>query len=119
MTCNWGESPQRAADRAESNSQRQLRHGDSPLINFSHMRLSWEIGQGNRIRKCGCLCTTRTTAVSAYGQREGAAPQGRTGRVVPVSQLTMYDVRFINNVRVAQIFFGSLTYAEIPLDPSL
>ena len=31
---------------------------------------------------------------------------------------TMYDVRFINNVRVAQIFFGSLTYAEIPLDPS-
>ena len=32
---------------------------------------------------------------------------------------TMYDVRFINNVRVAQILFGSLTYAEIPLDPSL
>ena len=28
----------------------------------------------------------------------------------------MYDVRFINNVRVAQILFGTLTYAEIPLD---
>ena len=44
--------------------------------------------------------TTRTTApmrahaqraVSAYGQRACAAPQGRTGRVVPVSQLSMYD----------------------------
>ena len=31
----------------------------------------------------------------------------------------MYDVRFINNVRVAQILFGSLTYAEILLNPSL
>ena len=30
----------------------------------------------------------------------------------------MLDVRFINNVRVAQIFFGSLMDAEIPLDPS-
>ena len=37
----------------------------------------------------GCAyvrCTTRTTAVSAYGQRGCAAPEGRTGRVVPVSQ---------------------------------
>ena len=34
-------------------------------------------------------------------------------------RFTMCDVRFINNVRVAQILFGSLTYAEIPLDPSL
>ena len=31
---------------------------------------------------------------------------------------TMLDVRFINNVRVAQIFFGSLMYAEILLEPS-
>ena len=31
---------------------------------------------------------------------------------------TMYDVRFIHNVRVAQIFFGSLMYAELPLEPS-
>ena len=30
---------------------------------------------------------------------------------------TKYDVRFIDNVRVAQIF-GSLTCAEIPLEPS-
>ena len=44
-------------------------------------------------------CTTRTTAplrahaqraVSAYGQRGCAAPQGRTGRVVPVSQLAEF-----------------------------
>ena len=34
-------------------------------------------------------------------------------------RFTIYDVRFINNVRVAQILFGALTYAEIPLDPSL
>ena len=34
-------------------------------------------------------------------------------------RFTRYDVRFINNVRVAQILFGALTYAEIPLDPSL
>ena len=34
-------------------------------------------------------------------------------------RFTIYDVRFINNVRVAQILFGSLTYAEIPLNPSL
>ena len=46
--------------------------------------------QGNRIGKCGCHV-----------------------------RCTMYDVRFINNVRVAQILFGALTYAEIPLDPSL
>ena len=26
-----------------------------------------------------CLCTTRTTAVSAYGQREGAARRAKTG----------------------------------------
>ncbi len=29
-------------------------------------------------------------AVSAYGQRGCAAPQGRTGRVVPVSQLAKF-----------------------------
>ena len=33
-------------------------------------------------------------------------------------RFTMYDVRFINNVRVAQIFFGSLTYAGASLEPS-
>ena len=43
---------------------------------------------------CSCTmydfrCTTRTTAVSAYGQRACAAPQGRTGRVVPVSQFAI------------------------------
>ena len=27
-------------------------------------------------------------------------------------RFTRYDVRFINNVRVAQIFFGSLMYAD-------
>ena len=27
-------------------------------------------------------------------------------------------VRFIHNVRVAQIFFGSLMCAEVPLEPS-
>ncbi len=48
-----------------------------------------------------------------------ALPEGRTADGAAVSQLSMYDVRFINNVRVAQILFGSLTYAEIPLDPSL
>ncbi len=31
---------------------------------------------------------------------------------------TRYDVRFIHNVRVAQIFFRSLMHAEIPLEPS-
>ena len=87
-------------------------------------------------------CTTRTTAVSAYGQRGCAAPQGRTGRVVPVSQLrcsralrgdaklvrrdggqtgaahvrsTMYDLEV--RARCAD-FFGALMYAEISLGAS-
>ena len=37
-------------------------------------------------------CTTRTTAVSAYGQREGAAPQGRVGNGVPTSQRTIWII---------------------------
>ena len=59
--------------------------------------------QGKRIRKCVChvRLTTHTTAVSAYGQRVSAARkanrQGGAGE-------SIYDVRFINNVRVAQIF---------------
>ena len=44
-----------------------------------------------------------------------ALPEGRTADGAAVSQLSMYDVRFIHNVRVAQILFGS-TYAEIPPD---
>ena len=50
------------------------------------------------------------------------ASQGRATALenaVAYVRFTIYDVRFINNVRVAQILFGSLTYAEIPLDPSL
>ena len=33
-------------------------------------------------------------------------------------RFTIYDVRFINNVRVAQIFFGLLTYVEGSLGAS-
>ena len=52
--------------------------------------------------------------------QSGRARQGkRIKKCVCHVRFTMYDVRFINNVRVAQILFGSLTYAEIPLDPSL
>ena len=51
--------------------------------------------------------TTRATAVSAYGQRGGAAR--RANRQGGAGEST-YDVRFINNVRIAQIFYvlGSL-----------
>ena len=74
--------------------------------------------QDKRIRNAFAYVrfTTRTTAVSAYGQRACAAR--RANRQCGAGEST-YDVRFINNVRVAQILFGSLTYAEIPLDPSL
>ena len=37
-------------------------------------------------------CTTRTTAVSAYGQRVCAAPQGRVGNGVPTSQRTIWII---------------------------
>ncbi len=49
------------------------------------------------------------------GERRATALENAVAYV----RCTMYDVRFINNVRVAQILFGSLTYAEIPLNPSL
>ena len=45
--------------------------------------------------------TTRATAVSAYGQRGCAAPQGRTADGAAVSQLSMYD---LESSRVEQIF---------------
>ena len=45
-----------------------------------------------------------------------ALPEGRTADGAAVSQLSMHDVQFINNVHVTH-FFGSLMYAEIHLDP--
>ena len=54
-------------------------------------------------------------SIFSLGQPKATALENAVAYV----RFTMYDVRFINNVRVAQILFGSLTYAEIPLDPSL
>ena len=55
----------------------------------------------------------------AEGETLGAHRATALENAVAYVRCTTYDVRFINNVRVAQILFGSLTYAEIPLDPSL
>ena len=48
-------------------------------------------GENRRLPMYDVGCTTRTTAVSAYGQREGAAPQGRVGNGMPTSQRTIEE----------------------------
>ena len=60
-----------------------------------------------------------TTVAQEMRSPERGSRQGkRIRKCVCHVRFTMYDVRFINNVRVAQIFFESLMCAEIPLEPS-